>query len=160
MGNTPPDSLPRMNHNPMADLPTDAVTSIDPDDLATCLRVLTQAATLDKTHPDSVNVSRKGPYYFNQIRVDPNDDKVVFLTGDPGGMSRDGGKTWGRIFNRFFGDNRTFWFDPENSSRVVMGSDGGIAVAERCAAETVFGHVQRCLADAALLHAGNLSHRR
>ncbi len=86
-------------------------------------------ATWRKTNPDTLNVSSKGPYYFNQIRVDPNDDMTIFLTGSPGGLSRDGGKTWKEIFPRFFGDNRTFWFDPENSNRMIMGSDGGIAVS-------------------------------
>ncbi|MFE3989842.1 SDR family NAD(P)-dependent oxidoreductase [Nocardia tengchongensis] len=37
--------------------PTDA-PAIDPDELATCLRVLDQAGQLDKDHPDSVTVQR------------------------------------------------------------------------------------------------------
>ncbi|HET7564263.1 MAG TPA: hypothetical protein VFJ96_04665 [Gemmatimonadaceae bacterium] len=87
-------------------------------------------ATWTKMNPDSVNVSPKGPYYFNQIRVDPNNDKVLFLTGYPGGLSHDGGKSFdGRVFPNFFGDFRTFWFDPENSDRMILGSDGGIAVS-------------------------------
>lgn len=86
-------------------------------------------ASWRKMNPDTLNVSRKGPYYFNQIRIDPNDDMTIFLTGSPGGLSRDGGRTWERIFRGFFGDNRTFWFDPENSDRMIMGSDGGIAVS-------------------------------
>ncbi len=44
--------------------PTDATAidptevAIDPDELATCLRVLEQAGQLDKEHPDSVTVQR------------------------------------------------------------------------------------------------------
>jgi photosystem II stability/assembly factor-like uncharacterized protein len=82
-----------------------------------------------KMNPDSVNVGPKGPYYFNQIRVDPNDDKTIFITGYPGGLSRDGGKTWDTTFPKFFGDFRTFWFDPGNSNRMILGSDGGIAIS-------------------------------
>lgn len=82
-----------------------------------------------KMNRDDENVSSKGPYYFSQIRVDPNDDKNIFLTGSPGGSSKDGGKTWSRIFPRMFGDFRTFWFDPENSDRVIIGGDGGIAIS-------------------------------
>ncbi|HET7550444.1 MAG TPA: hypothetical protein VFK04_04090 [Gemmatimonadaceae bacterium] len=86
--------------------------------------------TWTKMNPDSVNVSPKGPYYFNQIRVDPNDDQVLFLTGYPGGLSHDGGKSFdGDVFPSFFGDFRTFWFDPENSNRMIIGSDGGIAIS-------------------------------
>lgn len=82
-----------------------------------------------KTNPDSVNVGPKGPYYFNQIRVDPNNDSTIFITGYPGGLSRNGGRTWDVSFPRFFGDFRTFWFDPDNSDRMILGSDGGIAIS-------------------------------
>jgi photosystem II stability/assembly factor-like uncharacterized protein len=85
--------------------------------------------TWTKMNPEDLNPSTKGPYYFNQIRVDPNNDMTIFLSGAPGGLSRDGGKTWEQIFRGFFGDNRTFWFDPENSDRMIMGSDGGIAIS-------------------------------
>jgi photosystem II stability/assembly factor-like uncharacterized protein len=82
-----------------------------------------------KMNRDDENVSSKGPYYFNQVRVDPSNDKNIFLTGSPGGYSKDGGKTWGRIFPRMFGDFRTFWFDPENSDRMIIGGDGGIGIS-------------------------------
>ena len=85
--------------------------------------------TWTKMNRADENVSSKGPYYFNQIRVDPNNDRNIFLTGSPGGFSKDGGKTWGRVFPRMFGDFRTFWFDPENSNRVIIGGDGGIAIS-------------------------------
>ena len=82
-----------------------------------------------KTHADDYNPSSKGPYYFNQVRVHPKDDQQVFLTGSPGGLSRDGGRTFERIFSGFFGDNRSFWFDPENPDRMIMSSDGGISIS-------------------------------
>ena len=82
-----------------------------------------------KMNADDYNVSSKGPYYFSQIRVDPNNDQNIFVTGSPGGLSKDGGKTWGRIFPRMFGDFRTLWIDPENSDRMIIGSDGGIGIS-------------------------------
>jgi len=75
------------------------------------------------------NVSTKGPYYFNQIFADPNDDMTIWISGDPGGISRDGGRTWEPIFRGHFGDNRTLWFDPEDSDHMIIGSDGGIAIS-------------------------------
>jgi len=79
------------------------------------------------------NVSDKGPYYFSQLRVDPNDDQKIFVTGVSLGNSTDGGRTWHditwpprRLFTGIFGDVRTLWVDPENSDRMILGSDGGI----------------------------------
>ncbi len=86
-------------------------------------------ASWRKTNPDTLNVSSKGPYYFSQIRIDPNDDMSIFVTGSPGGMSNDGGRTWHQIFPRMFGDNRTLWWDPENSKRMILGNDGGIGIS-------------------------------
>ena len=82
-----------------------------------------------KTNPDDVNVSPKGPYYFSQIRVDPNNDQKIYVTSENLEGSTDGGRTWlGRLFPRMFGDVRTLWIDPENSDRMILGSDGGIAI--------------------------------
>ncbi len=90
-------------------------------------------ATWTRMSPDSVDVSGKGPYYFSQIRVDPNDDQKIFTTGVSLGNSTDGGRTWHdvtwpprRLFSKIFGDVRTLWIDPEDSQRMILGSDGGV----------------------------------
>lgn len=82
------------------------------------------------------NVSSKGPFYFSQIRVDPNDDRKIFVTGVCLANSTDGGRTWNdldwpprRLFTKMFGDVRTLWIDPQNSDRIIMGSDGGIYIS-------------------------------
>lgn len=83
-----------------------------------------------KMNPDGVNVMPKGPYYFTQIRVDPNNDERIIVTGEPFNVSEDGGRTWhGPIFKRMFGDFRTLWFDSKNSNRILVGSDGGLGVS-------------------------------
>ncbi|MCX7974816.1 MAG: hypothetical protein N3B16_10010, partial [Candidatus Aminicenantes bacterium] len=89
-----------------------------------------------KMNPPEVNVSTKGPFYFSQIRIDPNDDKKIFVTGVCLANSTDGGRTWHdlewpprRLFTKMFGDVRTLWIDPENSDRIIMGSDGGIYIS-------------------------------
>lgn len=89
-----------------------------------------------KMNPPEVNVSPKGPFYFSQIRIDPNDDKKIFVTGVCLANSTDGGRTWhdlnwppSRLFTKMFGDVRTLWIDPENSDRIIMGSDGGIYIS-------------------------------
>lgn len=83
-----------------------------------------------KMNPPDVNVMPKGPYYFTQIRVDPNNPDHIIVTGEPFKQSFDGGKTWhGPIMEKMFGDFRTLWFDPENSKHMLTGSDGGLAVS-------------------------------
>jgi photosystem II stability/assembly factor-like uncharacterized protein len=80
------------------------------------------------------DVSRKSGYAFNQIRVDPNNSERIFVTGASLLSSEDGGKTWAglagpqanRVFRRAFGDFRTFWIDPQDSDRMIAGSDGGV----------------------------------
>ncbi|HAR36155.1 MAG TPA: hypothetical protein DCR87_04480, partial [Acidobacteria bacterium] len=81
-------------------------------------------------------LANKAPYSFNQLYVDPNDDQKVFLTGVTLASSVDGGKTWRdadwpprALFQSAFGDVRTLWIDPANSSRILFGSDGGVYVS-------------------------------
>ena len=89
-----------------------------------------------KMNSEKDNVSDKGPYYFSQIRVDPNDDQKIFVTGVSLGNSTDGGRTWAditwpprRMFGGIFGDVRTLWIDPADSNRMILGSDGGFYIS-------------------------------
>ena len=84
-----------------------------------------------KMSPDDYNVSPKGPYYFSQIRVDPNNEQHILVTQDGFRRSLDGGRTWNApaVFPRMFGDYRTLWIDPENSDRMIAGSDANFAVS-------------------------------
>jgi len=79
------------------------------------------------------NVGGKAAYSFCQIRVDPNNDKNVYVTSICVASSNDSGKTWHdvnwpprKMFKTGFGDVRTLWIDPQNSNRIFMGSDGGV----------------------------------
>ncbi|HXE31181.1 MAG TPA: hypothetical protein VN515_05220 [Terriglobales bacterium] len=87
--------------------------------------------TWQKMNADGFDVTPKGPYYFNQIRVDPNNDQNIFVTQDGLRHSINGGRTWDapEPFPGMFGDVRTLWIDPTNSNRMIQGSDGGIAVS-------------------------------
>jgi photosystem II stability/assembly factor-like uncharacterized protein len=72
----------------------------------------------------------KAPYSFNQIRIDPHDDRTVIVTSDAMYISRDGGKTWTSDFMRgAFGDFRSMWWDPADRDRIILGSDGGVSVS-------------------------------
>jgi photosystem II stability/assembly factor-like uncharacterized protein len=78
-----------------------------------------------------VNVAGgKAPYSFNQVRVNPHDDRTVIVTSDSMFISRDGGKTWNTDFFRgVFGDFRAMWWDPQDKDRIILGSDGGVSVS-------------------------------
>jgi photosystem II stability/assembly factor-like uncharacterized protein len=72
----------------------------------------------------------KAPYSFNQIRINPHNDKTVIVTSDAMYISRDGGRTWSSDFFRgVFGDFRCMWWDPQDEQRIMLGSDGGVNVS-------------------------------
>jgi photosystem II stability/assembly factor-like uncharacterized protein len=72
----------------------------------------------------------KAPYSFNQIRIDPGDDRHLIVNSDAMAVSTDGGATWGdNFFRSAFGDFRCMWWDPEDRDRLLLGSDGGLQVS-------------------------------
>jgi photosystem II stability/assembly factor-like uncharacterized protein len=70
------------------------------------------------------------PMYFSQIRIDPNDDKRIYVGGVQLHISDDGGKTF-----RDDGapnvhlDHHAFWIDPRDSNHLIDGNDGGTWVS-------------------------------
>jgi photosystem II stability/assembly factor-like uncharacterized protein len=77
-----------------------------------------------------VNGLNPRPMYFSQIRIDPSDDKRVYLGGVQLHISDDGGKTFrndGAPFVHL--DHHAFWIDPGNSSHIIDGNDGGVWVS-------------------------------
>jgi photosystem II stability/assembly factor-like uncharacterized protein len=69
------------------------------------------------------------PFYYSDIRVDPNDPERVYSLGGGLSVTRDGGRTFLRIANGVHGDHQAMWIDPMNSNRVLNGSDGGFQVS-------------------------------
>ena len=76
------------------------------------------------------------PMYFSLIRVDPSDDKYVYVGGINIASSRDGGKTFrtgsrGGAGNRGSGvhdDQHALWVDPRDGRHIMLCGDGGIYV--------------------------------
>ncbi len=64
--------------------------------------------------------------YFSQVRVDPGDDRYVYVLGVSLYRSKDGGKTFtndgGR---RVHADQHTLWIDPRDGRHMLVGCDGG-----------------------------------
>lgn len=75
------------------------------------------------------------PMYFSQIRVDPSNDRTVYVAGLPVAKSLDGGKTFVTLNddggNRSPGhvDQHAIWIDPRNPKHVLIGNDGGFNVS-------------------------------
>ena len=73
-------------------------------------------------------------FYDNIIETAPNDPNVVYAGGQfnygvgSGGLFRsdDGGQTWKDLGYDQHPDFQTFAFDPNDSNKVVYGSDGGV----------------------------------
>jgi photosystem II stability/assembly factor-like uncharacterized protein len=67
------------------------------------------------------------PFYFGQIRVDPNDDRRVYVGGTVLFASADGGKTFRNdIAAGVHNDDHALWIDPADSDHLVLGTDGGL----------------------------------
>ncbi len=64
------------------------------------------------------------PTYFSQIRVDPVDDKKLFVGGTPAQMSLDSGKTWTPVQGSHT-DYHAFWINTKDPRIVFVGHDGG-----------------------------------
>jgi photosystem II stability/assembly factor-like uncharacterized protein len=68
------------------------------------------------------------PFYYSQVRVDPQDPERVYWSSTPLQFSNDGGETAGTATNGIHVDHHAMWIDPEDPDRMVVGNDGGVAV--------------------------------
>ncbi len=74
-------------------------------------------------------VSKLAPrgFYFSEIRVDPKDDRHLYVLGFDLHVSRDGGATWSRQgAKNVHVDHHALWIDPTDPRHLWLGNDGGI----------------------------------
>src|SRR4029079_13715318 len=75
------------------------------------------------------------PMYFSQIRVDPSNDRVIYVAGLPVAKSLDGGKTFATLDaaggnnSPAHVDQHAIWVDPKNSKHLMIGNDGGLDIS-------------------------------
>jgi photosystem II stability/assembly factor-like uncharacterized protein len=82
----------------------------------------------------NININIPRPMYFGQIRIDPNDDKRVYVLGIQMYVSDDGGETYqtrftsglGNPLNSPHADHHALWVNPKNSEEMFLGNDGGV----------------------------------
>ncbi len=67
------------------------------------------------------------PFYFSQIRIDPENDQRIYVLGFMLHVSEDGGHTWREDrFKNVHPDCHALAIDPRSPKRLLLGTDGGV----------------------------------
>jgi photosystem II stability/assembly factor-like uncharacterized protein len=73
-----------------------------------------------------INSLNPRPMYFSLLRVDPSDEKHLYVGGISLYRSSDGGKTFtGDGANGVHPDQHALWIDPKDGRHMLIGCDGG-----------------------------------
>lgn len=63
-------------------------------------------------------------WYYIEIALDPNNEDIVYVMSASTYKSTDGGQSWNRMPSAH-GDYHDLWINPQNSSNMILTSDGG-----------------------------------
>jgi len=69
------------------------------------------------------------PFYYADIRVDPQHPNTVYALAGGLYKSEDGGRNFARIGSATHGDHQGMWIDPSNPNRILLGDDGGFQIS-------------------------------
>ncbi|MEM8933499.1 MAG: hypothetical protein AAGE94_20075, partial [Acidobacteriota bacterium] len=71
------------------------------------------------------------PFYYADLRVDPQDPDRVYSLWTALSVSEDGGRTWRTIapFTSVHADHHALWIAPDDPTLIYDGNDGGVAVS-------------------------------
>jgi photosystem II stability/assembly factor-like uncharacterized protein len=69
------------------------------------------------------------PFYYADIRVDPQDPNRVYALSGSLYLTEDGGRTFRTMGRDVHGDHQAMWIDPLNPKRLLSGSDGGFQIS-------------------------------
>ena len=69
------------------------------------------------------------PWYFTHLWADPKNADTIYIQDMGVFRSTDAGKTFKRMNSVPHGDNHALWIDPNNSSRMIIGNDGGATIS-------------------------------
>ncbi|MBI4878747.1 MAG: PDZ domain-containing protein [Planctomycetes bacterium] len=78
-----------------------------------------------------INSVNPRPMYFSQIRVDPSDEKRIYVLGISLHRSEDGAETFDGegAGDSVHVDHHALWIDPRDGRHMILGNDGGIYVS-------------------------------
>ena len=94
-----------------------------------------------RTHQESLrHVYTEYGWKFADIHVAPDDEDDLFILGNRGYRSKDGGKTFERIGEKIVRlhdhkatvmhlDQHELWIDPTDPDRLLLGNDGGLYIS-------------------------------
>jgi photosystem II stability/assembly factor-like uncharacterized protein len=73
------------------------------------------------------------PLYFSQLRIDPTNDRRIYVAGVRMAKSVDGGKVFSFLdlepgFGNQGEDQHAFWIDPSNPDHILRGTDAGFMI--------------------------------
>ena len=69
------------------------------------------------------------PFYYADIRVDPQNSNRLFALAGSLYLTEDGGATFRTVGRDVHGDHQAMWIDPTNWRYILSGSDGGWQVS-------------------------------
>lgn len=75
---------------------------------------------------DRSNMMVWRPFYFANLIVDPKNENKLYKPDLGLIMSEDGGKSFSGVSSGAHGDFHDIWVDPDNTSHLIAGDDGGV----------------------------------
>ncbi len=70
------------------------------------------------------------PFYYADIRIDPNDPDRIYNLASTVTYSIDGGKNFSQLVGwTVHPDHHAMWIDPHDPEHIVEGNDGGLAIS-------------------------------
>ncbi len=69
------------------------------------------------------------PFYYADLRVDPENENRVYSLQTRLLVSEDGGKTFNSIRSPIHSDHHALWINPDDGSLLIDGSDGGVSIS-------------------------------
>lgn len=81
-----------------------------------------------RTASDAPGINPR-PFYYADIRVDPKNENRIYRLASTLDVSEDAGRTWSTVVPSAIvhGDVHDLWIDPDDSERMIVAEDGGIA---------------------------------
>lgn len=79
------------------------------------------------TNINSNRLTHTRAWYYNHLKVDPNDDNTIYVMNVPFLKSIDAGKSY-EIVDVGHGDTHDLWINPDNSLNMALADDGGAEI--------------------------------